>query len=824
MQEIKEVCMKPYLKYAILGMGMCMYLCGLNLERTNASPLPAVNPAVFVFKDSVTLAIDSVSVVDGSLVFSVMAYRPNDGWENDGVTNIQDTIMGNLDMYFTLTDAAFDKTAYPTFERLHPCIDNANTSGGKNMLKATTQYWAYRYNIVLKAQYLNTDAGLLSIPLRQWFELCRVRMKMTDATQNPGLQWDVATDGTSSTGEPLILTLQGDAIHNPDSVIRLEDQSSDVVFCEGECTRVWAKGHTSGTQPIFSWFLSDKSGVNLDGYEQVAFYDGPVSGTSPYVKTDIAHTSFGDLNYSIISGMDGLERVDTLEVCPSPGFLDSMFFRCQLSDPSLGVLPKTSQPMKVTLRDSIWGYLASTTSANFGASAKTDTVVKCMDSPSTVSFYFFGRSWRNKAEMKAETGGQLRVYYTYKDASLNVFPSYGQDPFFVTISDLDAQVQDLGLKSPKGTALFETTLSLPDSVSAVHVWVSDIETGLCNNGASYAPYDTIYIREILPDEEVVLALTPRSVSTGETISLDKTRPYNDIVLQTPALGKITKKPGVDTTYTAPTTCNPGDVDTVIYTYAKEGCSLKAKQEIQINDWLYLSAKVYLEAGFVNNSKTYMKQLPSSFWPKVNFGLQSWYQSDIVIKEEPAGIEGLKMTDWISIILRDASNIGSVFKGVDTVSAFVRQDGIICDTAGHPWVKFKGLNLKQYHVVIEHRNHLGVMSKIPIVLAATQKEAEKNLLLDASNETQLYTLYPTRPILKTIKNGGVEFKALYVGDVNRDGQIQVGDVSGLPSGVQNNFTNNLGYWVQDVNFDGVVSNGDMANFFLGNVNLLLIRQY
>lgn len=805
MQEIKEVCMKPYLKYAILGMGMCMYLCGLNLGRTNASPLPAVNPAAFVFKDSVTLSIDSVSIIDGSLVFSIMAYRPNNDWQDDGVTNIQDTIMGNLDMYFTLTDAAFDKTAYPTFERLHPCIDNATTSGGKNMLKATTQYWAYRYNIVLKAQYLNSDAGLLSIPLRQWFELCRVRMKMTDATQNPGLEWDKATDGNSSTGEPLVLALQGDAIHNPDSVIRLEDQSSDVVFCEGECTRVWAKGHTSGTHPTFTWFLSDKSGVNIDGYEQVAFYDGPVSGTSPYVKTDIAHTSFGDLNYSIISGMDGLERVDTLEVCPSPGFLDSMFFRCQLSDPSLGVLPKTSQPMKVTLRDSIWGYLASTTSANFGASAKTDTVVKCMDSPSTVSFYFFGRSWRNKAEMKAETGGQLRVYYTYKDASLNVFPSYGQDPFFVTISDLDAQVQDLGLKSPKGTALFETTLSLPDSVSAVHVWVSDIETGLCNNGASYAPYDTIYIREILPDEEVVLALTPRSVSTGETISLDKTRPYNDIVLQMPALGKITKKPGVDTTYTAPTTCNPGDVDTVIYTYAKEGCSLKAKQEIQINDWLYLSAKVYLEGAFIYGTKDLMTFLPYNLWRKDMFG---YYKSpsapDIVLKELPTFDDDIKITDWIQIVLRNESNVGSVFQGVDTTWAFVRQDGVICDTAGNPYVKFKALSGSSYRVVILHRNHLGVMSDKSITLASSAAVASSTVMFDATNINQVYK-NPTYSLLplKTLNNGKL---ALYAGDVTSDNLVSLAD----QNTIKRNYQSVENYWLWDINFDGIVTNTDASS--------------
>lgn len=803
MQEIKEVCMKPYLKYAILGMGMCMYLCGLNLERTNASPLPAVNPAAFVFKDSVTLSIDSVSIVDGSLVFSVMAYRPNNDWQDDGVTNIQDTIMGNLDMYFTLTDAAFDKTAYPTFERLHPCIDNANTSGGKNMLKATTQYWAYRYSIVLRTVYLNADAGLLSIPLRQWFELCRVRMKMTDATQNPGLEWDKATDGNSSTGEPLILTLQGEAIHNPDSVIRLEDQSSDVVFCEGECTRVWAKGHTSGTHPTFTWFLSDKSGVNIDGYEQVAFYDGPVSGTSPYVKTDIAHTSFGDLNYSIISGMDGLERVDTLEVCPSPGFLDSMFFRCQLSDPSLGVLPKTSQPMKVTLRDSIWGYLASTTSANFGASAKTDTVVKCMDSPSTVSFYFFGRSWRNKAEMKAETGGQLRVYYTYKDASLNVFPGYGQDPFFVTISDLDAQVQDLGLKSPKGTALFETTLSLPDSVSAVHVWVSDIETGLCNNGASYAPYDTIYIREILPDEEVILALTPRSVSTGETISLDKTRPYNDIVLQTPALGKITKKPGVDTTYTAPTTCNPGAVDTVIYTYAKEGCSLKAKQEIQINDWLYLSAKVYLEGAFVKNSTPLMKVMPTVLWPK-NESNGFFLTPDLcTIKNIPELGNGLKPTDWIQIILRDVGNIGNPLTGVDTVSGILRQDGVICDTAGNPWVKFPQLPSSKYYVILRHRNHLSVMSKEPIELANTQATATSSIMFDATLLSNVYTVstYSTSP-LKTLSNGK---NAMYAGDVFDFGVISVKD----RNTIRTNFVGKQGYWLYDINFDGIVDVNDVS---------------
>ncbi len=68
-------------------------------------------------------------------------------------------------------------------------------------------------------------------------------------------------------------------------------------------------------------------------------------------------------------------------------------------------------------------------------------------------------------------------------------------------------------------------------------------------------------------------------------------------------------------------------------------------------------------------------------------------------------------DWVKVEIRDPADPSQLLEGKYRIG-FLRKDGQVLDRLGNVGVKFRGLKGKQGHIVIRHRNHLGVMTENP----------------------------------------------------------------------------------------------------------------
>ncbi len=158
-----------------------------------------------------------------------------------------------------------------------------------------------------------------------------------------------------------------------------------------------------------------------------------------------------------------------------------------------------------------------------------------------------------------------------------------------------------------------------------------------------------------------------------------------------------------------------------------------------------------------------------------------------------------VVDWVLIELRDASD---PIKVVSTRSAFVQRDGDVVDVDGISVVQMTALP-GNYHVAVRHRNHLPVMTALPVPLTMTALPID---LTDGSVAT-----YGTDAQRST---GGIH--RLWAGDVTGDHVVKyvntgndrdpilvaIGGV--LPTATA------IGYLPTDVNMDGVVKYTGPAN--------------
>jgi hypothetical protein len=119
------------------------------------------------------------------------------------------------------------------------------------------------------------------------------------------------------------------------------------------------------------------------------------------------------------------------------------------------------------------------------------------------------------------------------------------------------------------------------------------------------------------------------------------------------------------------------------------------------------AKVFLQGAYVGNQimRTSLRDLPSPANPYLP--LTSPYS------EAPKTVTSLPsaVTDWIVVSLRSTAN-GT---DISPTSAFVRNDGALVTESGNPGVNIS-VPVGSYFIVIRHRNHLAVMSRLAVDLA------------------------------------------------------------------------------------------------------------
>lgn len=719
-----------------------------------------------------------VTATDGSndkyLEFSVFIMRPNSDWNIGG--GAKDTLLGNVDFYYSYNKDAFDGN--PSFlSETHGAVDFSSGGTGVGSLKGNAGENAGRMLISLRKKLPEQDGRtLFEISQREWMLVCRVKWKLKKDSKgayqaNLNIAWDLPATGLMTFGGyPIIDTLVGSIMKNPDPTLRIINESNPrVLACEGGVAQFVTTAESSGDALRYIWYDSIPS---VSGWNEIGR-----SPADPNVSNANPHTnSRGAYKYSINS------LGDTLSILDLPGRMDSIFVKCIVDDASIGYTPGIASGVKrLFVRDSVRVFLSSAAKKTAGL---VDTVSKCAGVPATIYVNVAGLS---RAELISEVD---TLYITCRfineegnrgEKYLKIIPKIGASTIHDPIN---------------GQPVFSWAFQVADTVGKFYISgvPGSVSTYHCDNGRALWTYDSVVIKEGGNSE-----LPRMIVSAGEEIILDQdnsdghlgSTPLARVLNKNVLLGSVSGS-SFPIYYTAN---NKAGLDTVVYRISGGGCDMI--REVEVIDKKYLSLKVLLAGPYVGldrQGRDSMNCIRGGFFPTDALGYVSPYNSNEHVEELPK-LDGT-LCDWIYIKLRD----GEHGNYVDSVSVFLRQDGIVCDTAGNPYLAFKNLEKNSYHVVVEHRNHIAVMTANPVVLNAANPTT---ILADLTQQlTDLYNLDSGVPPAYN-STGKVLMFAL---DFNQNGLVNIVDKIIV---MQNNGI--VGYHVGDANFNGATNLIDLLFF-------------
>lgn len=744
------------------------------------------------WRDTLYVCVADSSYDADVLSFSIRIYRPNDDWNKDKV-------LGDFDFYFSYSSKAFDPAATPIIERCIEGMDNGSAVRN-NLVYVYTQFYAGRFGICGRAD--NPDGAVYEIPARQWVELCRVKIPMKNGSQNPGIQWDVrATGSMTAGGNPMILTLRGDVLHNPKATVTAAGlHVSPELQCQGEDVYVWVReAVTSGTGLSYTW----KDSKDGNTWNELGMFNA---------------TSTTRSGSSVLGGYDFevLGEGDTLIIKNSPGAVDGMYFQCVLSDDAFPT-ERAEVDTIVYLRDSLYAYVASSTpSVQFGMrTGAMDTVMKCPGAAATLDLYLFGPTGAEMRQAKDnEFGDSIVLYYYCMDKDLNTV----RDSFQFRRTDfLRTIIPASNGQNKLKTELFKASWTTEHSGM---IWVESLGTKYCNNGVGYAVYDTIMIQEMEGDFDYNLA--PLTVGVGECVALDtataEKKPYEVVFgeLGYSLIGGYLDGGNSFSNYV--NSYCAGDqagLDTIYYEYRQGECKIRLAREIEVTENSYLTIRVLLEGPYLGTNAESQDSMRCEYANQENLGyeffprnntrkLQSPYNDQVSLEvEQLSDIETKKMIcDWVYIELQETiEENGAIVGGevVDSVSAFVLADGSVCDLKGGV-VQFSNKGDNKFFVHIKHRNHLKVVSN-PVSLPK-KEPAEGVFVIDFTETTHVVG------DVNAVKLVNGKY-CLFAGDLNDDGFITVQD--------RNIILKTIGeiLYEGDINQDTFISVQD-RNFLLKNL--------
>ena len=161
------------------------------------------------------------------------------------------------------------------------------------------------------------------------------------------------------------------------------------------------------------------------------------------------------------------------------------------------------------------------------------------------------------------------------------------------------------------------------------------------------------------------------------------------------------------------------------------------------------------------------------------------------------VTGRTLIDWIYVQLRSTSD----GETVQEANAFVLDNGKVVDTQGNYSLPFFYTSGKQYFVVVQHRNHLSMMS------------LQRKCFGDSPTESSTIDLTLAGSVwdngFKQVETG---VYAMYAGDANHNGEVQTSD--------KNDYWNiqvgQAGYKESDFNLNGQVQTSDVNDKWQYNV--------
>lgn len=754
-----------------------------------------------------------VSIVDSSVIslngagdyleFKIVVERINKDWNTP--PNV-DTVLGNCDLYFYANFNAF--VGNPIFTHVHDSLSAGAVpyvGGNSNaILQANIGIWAERLHIALTRQdqgnslmgiAVNPNAKYkLRLAVGKPDTLCTVHWQLAGPHHavNLDIRWDGGPGGSTGLqtygGNPIIDTLMGNVLKLPADSLDVDCMPEEIYACDGGTVAIGMHAESTGLGPIFEWYDSVPGDRAYPVLASATTQDRTTAGGKRYTY-DYRFNTAGDTLY--------IDKVSNS--------IDSIYFYCLVSDTTLVSRPSKYCKTRLFVRDSIKGFVSPLNSIY--TLNKIDTVTICSgDSVVSVRFNFFGVTADELADVDS-------VYMIYRNDPCNgdvltedtVGINMGAVNSEATIDGMDVWYWEVPIKVKRGK-----------------VYIQKIGSYYCDNAAVATEYDTIFIKE---DE---LQMLPRvTVAANKQVIIDSTTStifqsnisYNTLKL-TPLRGLGTVKKAnanrLPFYYTAKDTTG---LDTVLYENIP-GKQCAYMREVEVQDLKYLTLKVYLWGAWrasLNSMFAFMdKTNLNNFSNMKDFSgafFESPYDSnckittnrlrDILSDRETVGE---RYVDWVEVNIVEAQTTGSIGRPfnitqkVASVSAFLRTDGIVCDTVGNPYIAFKNLPNNDYYIVIRHRNHLGIMSGTKVTLLMNRPVSTTPICADFTS-----MIFPIAgsPNVAYYRSANVNY--MYVGNTDGNDRITVSDFNNIKKFSGGSLSN---YYKEDLNFDLRVTSTDI----------------
>lgn len=224
-------------------------------------------------------------------------------------------------------------------------------------------------------------------------------------------------------------------------------------------------------------------------------------------------------------------------------------------------------------------------------------------------------------------------------------------------------------------------------------------------------------------------------------------------------------------------------------------------KVYINYPATLNLKAILSGawnGTNMNTNLYEENLIPQFQP---YNLPPWNYPG---NESVDFIPNPNIVDWVLVEIRDATNATSATSSniVEQQACFLLKDGSIVSTDGSSLPTFLQTIERNLFVVIHHRNHLSIMSSIPLT--------KQNGIYSFDFSSSFEQVYGGNLAHKNLSENTF---GLFGGDANTDGVINSLDKISLWEII----TGNKGYYNSDFNLNGQINNPDKNEVWYLDIN-------
>ncbi|OWY22366.1 hypothetical protein BVG80_11100 [Sphingobacteriales bacterium TSM_CSM] len=248
----------------------------------------------------------------------------------------------------------------------------------------------------------------------------------------------------------------------------------------------------------------------------------------------------------------------------------------------------------------------------------------------------------------------------------------------------------------------------------------------------------------------------------------------------------------------PSLATPGVPCQISYTVTQNGCTATTSQSVLVNTCCATGTaaelRILLQGAYsiplgamtttLRNSNYLPTAQPYNGLPWNYPGSENAPTTDAI----PANA-----TDWVLIEARSATDPATL---LDRRAGFVLSNGVVVSANGTTGITFGTIPAGSYYLVVRHRNHLPVMSSVPVALPNTGNPYDFTLsaakTFGTGQTVQLNT----------------NIWAMRAGDVNANGVITFADVNTLIAQILSGNTAN-NYFLPDVTHDGNVNFADFS---------------